>query len=93
MFEAGLGFSSIIVLDRGQLIGAVDWFVVEDTIELEGEFERGDVDVEFSVDGVFTVEVELKGWIEYRKLFGEPYFEFGYTSSLGLVGIAVFGGA
>ncbi len=88
-FKAGLGFAVVVVLNGSKFVFAVDGFVVEDTIQLEGEFERRDVDVEFSIDGVFTVEVEIKCRVELGKLVLKPSFEFGDTSAFSFMCIGV----
>ena len=64
---------------------------MKDAIQLEGELETWNVDVEFSIDGVSAVEVKLDGGIKERELFLEPAFEFGDTSTFGLVGIVPLG--
>ena len=88
-----LSLTNVVGLYGCEFLWTIDGFVVEDAVQLEGEFERGDVDVEFAVDGVFVVEVELKIRVEFWQLGGEPDFELGGAGALGLVGVVPLGGA
>lgn len=65
----------IVVLDLGQLVGAEDGLVVEEPIEFKGELERWDVDVEFCIDSILPIEVELQRRIQDRKLLFQPHFQ------------------
>ena len=65
---------------------------MEDPIKFKGEFERRNVDIEFTVDGVGAVKVKLDARVEFWEFLGEPECEFGYPSSLGLVGVVPFSG-
>jgi len=66
---------------------------VEDAVEFEGELERRDEDVEFAIDGVGAVEVEIKIGIEPWEFLGEPAFQFGDSGAFGLVGVVPSSGA
>ena len=72
MFEAGLRFAVVIGLHGCEFVRAVDWFVVEDAVEFKGEFERRNIDVEFTVNGIFAVEVKFERGVESGKFGGEP---------------------
>jgi len=91
VFETSLGFTSVIGLDGSKFVGTIDGFVVKDAIQLEGEFERRNVDVEFAVDGVFAVKVEFEGWVKDGQVELKPFFEFRNTSSMCFVGVVPFG--
>lgn len=65
---------------------------MEDAIQLEGEFERRDEDVEFGIDGVGVVEGKDEAWEKERELGLKPAFEFRDTSALGFMGVVPFGG-
>lgn len=64
MFKTCLCFPCVIGLYGCKFFRSIDGFIMEDTIEFKGKFERRDVDVEFAVDGVFAVEVKLKGRVK-----------------------------
>jgi hypothetical protein len=67
-FDTFLGTGKHLTMVVGsngcELLFAEDGFVVEDAIQLEGKFERRDVDVEFDIDCISAVEMEFERWIE-----------------------------
>jgi hypothetical protein len=75
-FGAGEHLPMVIGLHGGEFFRAVDWLIVKDAVQLKGELQRRDVDVEFSVDGVLAVEVKFKVREKKDELFGKPAFEF-----------------
>jgi hypothetical protein len=75
-FMASLHLPFVVGLHPSELFGTVDGFIVEDAVQLKGESQRRDVDVEFAVDGVLAVEVKVKRREKKDELFGEPAFEF-----------------
>ena len=89
MFDAGLNFPSVIGLHLGKLLRAEDRLIVKDAVEFKGKLERRDVDVEFSVDSVFSIEVKLKGGIEFGKFHGQPDFKLGDTSARCFVSVVI----
>jgi len=60
VFETGLCFSRVIGLYRCEFVFAVNGFIVKDAIQFKGEFEGWNEDVKFTIDGIFTVEMEFK---------------------------------
>ena len=92
VFGTGEHLAVVIGLHGCEFVRAVDWFVVEDAVEFKGEFERRNIDVEFTVNGIFAVEVKFERGVESGKFGGEPDFEFGDAGALGLMGVIVFGG-
>jgi hypothetical protein len=93
MFKTGLHFPFIVVLNSSELFWSVDWLVVEDAIQFKGELERRDEDVKFGVDGIGSVEAELKTRKEQWQLFLKPSFELRDPSALGLMRVSPFSAA
>lgn len=67
-FDTGLCFAGIVSLDGCEFFRSIDRFVVKDAVEFKGKTEMWYEDVEFSIDGVFPVEMEFDGRIENREL-------------------------
>lgn len=66
----------VVVLDLSQLVGAEDGLVMKESIKFEGELERWDVYVEFGIDGVLPIEMELKRRIQGMKLLLQSHLQF-----------------
>jgi hypothetical protein len=66
---------------------------MEDAIQFKSEFEAWKEDVEFSIDGVFSVEVEFEVWVKSGEGLRQPDFEFGDAGSFCFVGIMPCAGA
>jgi len=81
----------VIGPDSVEFVLTVDGLVVIDAIQFKGKSERRDKDVEFGLDGVFPVEVNLKVWVEGGELFFEPSLYLGTSCSVFLVKISPSG--
>ena len=88
----GREFATVIGLNRIEFVLTVDGLIVEDSIEFKGKPKGWDEDVQFGLDGILSVEVDFKAWIEGRELFFEPFFQLGTTGSVLFVSIVPFGG-
>jgi hypothetical protein len=62
---------------------------MKDAIEFKSKIERWYENVQLGFDGVFPVEVKLKGWVKFWKSSMKPYFELGNASPLGFVSVVV----
>lgn len=70
VFKTGLSLATIVGLNGGKFLWAIDWFIMKDSIQFKGKFEAWNEDVEFTIDGIFPVEVKFDGRIENGELFG-----------------------
>jgi hypothetical protein len=92
-FGTGKHLPLIVVLDGAEFLRAVDRFVMENAVQLESQVESRDIEVEFGINGIGSVEVKLKVGEQTRQLFLEPSLHLGDSGSLSFVGIVPFGGA